>query len=187
MGKAALGLTIKDGRSITANSRGSQGVVSDSDVSGGFRGSTLSAHTAGTIGSGKRGKNQSKEAKKTKGPTLAKAFFPEKQNCTCCHGYIYGCDETVCHELGKCICSLEEGEGTGEVKEKKGKYEFLEVHHIKRAEVETSRISDFKMRFAESEESKLSLLIEMLGCPKRIPRMDEVRAVRVACTSHFPR
>ena len=79
-----------------------------------------SLHTAhSSKGLRSKQKNKSNFARKVKGPTLAKAFFPEKQSCDCCHGYIYGCDETVCHELGKCICSLEEGEGTGDVKRKK--------------------------------------------------------------------
>jgi len=91
----------------------------ESSVSTGSRSRSASA--------AKHQKNRSKEAKKLAGPTLAKAFFPEKQNCTCCSGYIYGCDETVCHQLGKCICSLEEGESTGEVKKKKGKYEYLHI------------------------------------------------------------
>lgn len=55
-----------------------------------------------------------------------------QSGCQCCHGYIYGCDEQVCYELGKCICSLEEGEGTGDVKKKKGKYEFIEIKSHKR-------------------------------------------------------
>ena len=59
------------------------------------------------------------------GPTLAKAYFPEKSSCPCCSGYIYGCVDPVCRDLGKCICALAEGESTGAVKKKKGDYESL--------------------------------------------------------------
>lgn len=122
LGKSSAGLTIADGFSTTQNTRDNHGINPGSNVSPGYEVNGKSLHTAHSSkslrGKGKQ-KNKSNFAKKHKGPTLAKAFFPEKQGCDCCHGYIYGCDEMVCQELGKCICSLEEGEGTGDVKKKK--------------------------------------------------------------------
>ena len=69
--------------------------------------------------------NKSSYALNVKGPSLAKAYFPDRGACTCCMGYIYGCDDKVCRSLGKCVCSLEDGEGTGQVKERKGHYEGI--------------------------------------------------------------
>jgi len=69
--------------------------------------------------------NKSAYAATLTGPSLAKAFFPDKSQCVCCHGYIYGCDDKVCQQLGKCLCTLEEGEGTGQVKRRRGKYEGI--------------------------------------------------------------
>jgi len=69
--------------------------------------------------------NKSAYASNFVGPSLAKAFFQSNQHCTCCNGYIYGCDDQVCKSLGKCVCTLEEGEGTGQVKMRRGKFEGL--------------------------------------------------------------
>ena len=173
-----MGLTIKDGRSTTANKRGSQGIAQESSVSPGYRGATPSAHGATarprSASEKKRHKNESELAKRTKGPTLAKAFFPEKQNCECCKGYIYGCDETVCHELGKCICSLEEGEGTGEVKEKKGKYEFLKIHNVASEIKEDQRISSLKMKIEGNTESRVNQILDFFSLPKKPPTTKQV-------------
>ncbi|GMH78425.1 hypothetical protein TL16_g07797 [Triparma laevis f. inornata] len=167
LGKSSAGLTIADGFSTTQNTRDNHGINPGSNVSPGYEVNGKSLHTAHSSkslpGKGKQ-KNKSNFAKKHKGPTLAKAFFPEKQGCDCCHGYIYGCDEMVCQELGKCICSLEEGEGTGDVKKKKGKYEFLKVHDIKG---EVNITTKLRMTFGDNQGFSFTTLL--LDLPSKIP------------------
>eukprot|EP00520_Triparma_pacifica_P008489 CAMPEP_0118646036 /NCGR_PEP_ID=MMETSP0785-20121206/7827_1 /TAXON_ID=91992 /ORGANISM="Bolidomonas pacifica, Strain CCMP 1866" /LENGTH=2907 /DNA_ID=CAMNT_0006537973 /DNA_START=24 /DNA_END=8743 /DNA_ORIENTATION=+ len=177
LGVMGKGLTIADGFSITNNHRDSNGLTPGSSIppthnpdiklhsaksSKGFRGLKSSESSSTTHHSHHSNQSNSRHAA---GPTLAKAFFPEKSGCQCCHGYIYGCDEQVCYELGKCICSLEEGEGTGDVKKKKGKYEFIEIksHKRERSKTQASRqaLGNFQI---EDDEEDLSGMQKFVKC-----------------------
>ena len=167
LGLLGKDLTIADGFSVTNNQRGSAGVTPGSHVPPhGAGASSVKYHTAKSSKGFARGQsstssqghhNTSRKARSAAGPSLAKAFFPEKSKCQCCKGYIYGCDEQVCYELGKCICSLEEGEGTGSVKKKKGKYEFLVIKNMKRKRGKTtdSKLSA-KFKVVDDEVEELS-------------------------------
>lgn len=33
-------------------------------------------------------------------------YFVKYKDCSCCHGYIYGCNNSTCQELGQCCCSM---------------------------------------------------------------------------------
>ena len=202
LGKIGQGLTIADGFSVTNNHRGSVGLSPGSEVppihnpnvslhtaksSAGFKnlrgkkGKKAGRESEATSSSGERSttgkrKNESKFARQAAGPTLAKAFFPEKSSCQCCFGYIYGCDEQVCHELGKCICSLEEGEGTGDTKKKKGKYEFLEIKSVSRKKTKsTAKRVGFQVEEDEENYLKLTIQKRMVKCLKETFTVENFR------------
>lgn len=37
-------------------------------------------------------------------------WYPQARNCSCCKGFIFGCETEICVNLGKCTCSVEADE-----------------------------------------------------------------------------